>query len=173
MFDFAWSELALIGVVALILIGPKDLPVALKGITELIKKARRMAAEFQTHVDDMMKDADLKEMSKSLKELRSFDLKGEITKAVDGDGSIRKALNDDPLGTNSIGGSMSAGPDADASGVANYETETLDQKQAAEAADLSRPAFVPPGIVKPPKMLPRPDFVPPHYADIPRDSASA
>ena len=92
---------------------------------------------------------------------------------MDGDGSIRKALNDDPLGTNSNSGSMSFGPDADASGVASYETETLDQKQAAEAADLTRPAFVPPGIATPPKMLPRPDFVPPHYADIPRDSASA
>ncbi len=62
MFDFAWSEIALIGVVALVLIGPKDMPVALKAVTGHVKKARRMAAEFQTHVDDMVKDADLGEV---------------------------------------------------------------------------------------------------------------
>ncbi len=43
MFDFAWSEIALIGVVALIAIGPKDMPVAIKAVAEMIKKARRMA----------------------------------------------------------------------------------------------------------------------------------
>ena len=40
MFDFSMSEIALIGVVALVLIGPKDLPVAVKAVTGMIKKAR-------------------------------------------------------------------------------------------------------------------------------------
>ena len=48
MFDFAWSEIGLIGVVALIAIGPKDMPAAIKAVTGMIKKARRMAGEFQT-----------------------------------------------------------------------------------------------------------------------------
>jgi len=60
MFDFAWSEIALIAGVALVVIGPKDLPVALRAISGFVKKARRMAGEFQTHVDEMMRDADLK-----------------------------------------------------------------------------------------------------------------
>ena len=59
MFDFAWSEIALIAVVALIAIGPKDMPVAIRAVTGGIKKARRMAAEFQTHVDEMVREADL------------------------------------------------------------------------------------------------------------------
>ena len=62
MFDFAWSEIVLIGVVALVAIGPKDLPIAMKAVSGAMKKARRMAAEFQTHVDDMMRDADLGEV---------------------------------------------------------------------------------------------------------------
>ena len=70
MFDFAWSEIMLIGIVALIAIGPKDLPVAMKAVTGMIKKARRMAAEFQTHVDDMMRDADLKEVRDQINELK-------------------------------------------------------------------------------------------------------
>ena len=59
MFDFAWSEIALIGIVALVAIGPKDLPVAIKAVAEMIKKARRMAGEFQTHVDEMVREANL------------------------------------------------------------------------------------------------------------------
>ena len=44
MFDFAWSEIGVIAAVALILIGPKDLPVAIRAVTDMIKKARRMAS---------------------------------------------------------------------------------------------------------------------------------
>ena len=62
MFDFAWSEIALIAVVALIAIGPKDMPAAIRAVTDWIKKARRMAAEFQTHVDEMVREADLSEV---------------------------------------------------------------------------------------------------------------
>jgi sec-independent protein translocase protein TatB len=57
MFDFAWSEIALIALVALIAIGPKDMPVAMRAVTGMIKKARRMAAEFQGHVDEMRRYA--------------------------------------------------------------------------------------------------------------------
>ena len=94
MFDFAWSEVALIGVVALVLIGPKDLPIAIKTITAMIKKARRMAAEFQTHVDDMVKDADLGEVRDQFREIRNMDIRGTIARAVDKDGTIRQAMAD-------------------------------------------------------------------------------
>ncbi len=94
MFDFAWTEIALIGVVALVLIGPKDMPVAIKAVTTMIKKARRMAAEFQTHVDDMVKDTELQDVRSSLREIRSLDIRGAITRAVDKDGTIRSAMAD-------------------------------------------------------------------------------
>ena len=96
MFDFAWSEIALIGAVALVLIGPKDMPVAIKAITTAVKKARKMAAEFQTHVDDMVRDADLHEVREGLRQIRSLDIRSTITRAVDADGSIRKTLMEDP-----------------------------------------------------------------------------
>jgi sec-independent protein translocase protein TatB len=99
MFDFAWTEIALIAVVALIAIGPKDLPVAIKAVTEMIKKARRMAAEFQTHVDDLMREANLDEVRSQINELRNFDIKGEVERAVDPDGSLRTTLATNPLAT--------------------------------------------------------------------------
>ena len=43
MFDFAWSEIAVIGIVALVAIGPKDMPAAMKAIARMVRKARSMA----------------------------------------------------------------------------------------------------------------------------------
>ena len=97
MFDFAWSEIALVGIVALIFIGPKDMPTAIRGITDLLKKGRKLAGEFQTHVDEMVRDADLGEARDSLRQLRSMNIRGQVMKALDGDGSLRQTLSDNPL----------------------------------------------------------------------------
>jgi sec-independent protein translocase protein TatB len=97
MFDFAWTEIALIAVVALIAIGPKDLPVAIRAVTEMIKKARRMAGEFQTHVDDLVREANLDEVRSQINEIRNFDIKGTVERAVDPDGSLRSTISSNPL----------------------------------------------------------------------------
>ncbi len=97
MFDFAWTEIALIGVVALVAIGPKDLPVAIKAVAEMVKKARRMAGEFQTHVDEMVREANLHEVRDQFNDLRRMDIKGKILDAVDGDQTIRKTISENPL----------------------------------------------------------------------------
>ena len=97
MFDFAWSEIALIAVVAMIAIGPKDMPAAIRAVTGWVKKARRMAAEFQTHVDEMVREADLSEVRASINEIRNFDIRGELEKTIDADGSIRATFASNPL----------------------------------------------------------------------------
>ena len=97
MFDLAWSEIALIGVVALIAIGPKDMPVAIRAVAQMVKKARRMAAEFQTHVDEMVREANLHEVRDHINDIRSMDIKGKILNAVDNDGSIRRTINEQPF----------------------------------------------------------------------------
>ena len=56
MFDIAWSELGVIAVVALIVIGPKDLPKVLRTIGQWTAKARSMAREFQSGIDDMVRE---------------------------------------------------------------------------------------------------------------------
>ena len=103
MFGFDWSEIALIGVVALVLIGPKDMPVAIRTIAAFVKKARKMAADFQGQVDEMVRDTELHEVRNSLTELRSdlrgLNLRGQLAKAIDADGSIRRTMSDDPLKT--------------------------------------------------------------------------
>src|ERR1700750_3145733 len=97
MFDFAWAEIARIAVVAMIAIGPKDMPAAIRAVTGWVKKARRMAAEFQTHVDEMVREADLSEIRSSINDIRNFDIRGEIERTVDADGSIRAPFASNPL----------------------------------------------------------------------------
>ena len=99
MFDFAWSEIALIGVVALIAIGPKDMPVAIKAVAEAVKKARRMAGEFQVHVDEMVREANLHEVRDQINDIRRMDSTGKILGAVDGDGTIRRTMAETPFET--------------------------------------------------------------------------
>ncbi len=97
MFDFAWSEIALIAAVALIAIGPKDMPAAIRGVTDMIKKARRMAGEFQTHVDEMLREANLDEVRGHINDIRNFDVRGQLERAVDPDGSLRDTFAGNPL----------------------------------------------------------------------------
>jgi len=64
MFDIGWSELVVIGVVALIAIGPKELPGVLRMVGQWMGKARRMAAEFQNQFQEAMREAEIADMKK-------------------------------------------------------------------------------------------------------------
>jgi sec-independent protein translocase protein TatB len=59
-----------------------------------------MAGEFQGHVDEMVREANLHEVRDQFNQIRNFDVKGEIAKAVDGDGSIRATFAENPLSAN-------------------------------------------------------------------------
>jgi sec-independent protein translocase protein TatB len=66
MLDMSWGEIMVIGAVALIVIGPKDLPKALRTIGQVTGKLRRMAAEFQGQFNEAMREAELDEVKKQL-----------------------------------------------------------------------------------------------------------
>src|SRR5499433_2301899 len=70
MFDIGWSEFVLIAVVALIAIGPKELPGVLRMIGQWMGKARRMAAEFQGQFQEAMREAEMADLKKSFDEVR-------------------------------------------------------------------------------------------------------
>jgi sec-independent protein translocase protein TatB len=88
LFDLGWSELMLIGVIALVVVGPKDLPKALRVAGYWLRKAREMSREFQSSVDQMIREAELDEITK----VGELDLEQEIRKSVDPDGSLAEAL---------------------------------------------------------------------------------
>src|SRR5215468_1519919 len=69
MFDVGWSELLLIGIVALIAIGPKELPGALRTLGQWMGKVRRMASEFQSQFHEAMREAELADLKKEVDEM--------------------------------------------------------------------------------------------------------
>src|SRR4051812_28289431 len=71
MFDFSWGEVLVIGGVALIVIGPKDLPKALRTVGQMTSKVRRMAGEFQAQFNEAMREAELDEVRKDLQGLNT------------------------------------------------------------------------------------------------------
>ena len=70
MFDIGWSELVVIAVVALIAIGPKELPGVLRSVGQWIGKARKMAAEFQGQFQEAMREAEMADLKKTFDEVR-------------------------------------------------------------------------------------------------------
>ena len=66
MFDMSWGEVLVIGAVALIVIGPKDLPKALRTVGNATAKLRRMAGEFQSQFNDAMREAELDELRRQV-----------------------------------------------------------------------------------------------------------
>ena len=87
-----WNELLIIGAAALIFIGPKELPGALRTMGKFVAKARGMARDFQTNVDDMVREAELDEVKKQVQKLGDGGFERMVQDSVDPTGQIEKAL---------------------------------------------------------------------------------
>lgn len=66
MFDLSWGEIALIGVVALVVIGPKELPGVLRGLGQALAKLRRMASDFQYQFNQALQEAEVDKVKSSI-----------------------------------------------------------------------------------------------------------
>jgi len=131
----------LILAVALIAIGPKDLPIAIRTVTSFIKKARGMAAEFQGHVDEMMREANLSDVKTEIDKVRRFDFKTAAEQTVDPDGSMRATMKQ--------AAAASASPVAPTA----YTPPAPVVEEPPDAPD-----FIPPDAARKP---PVPGFIPP------------
>jgi sec-independent protein translocase protein TatB len=93
MFDIGWDEMALIAVVSLIVIGPKDLPTVLRQLGRWTKKAREMASEFHRGVDDMVRESELDELKKQVAKVSDVNLlRQEVDRVIDPTGEMAKAM---------------------------------------------------------------------------------
>lgn len=71
MFDFGSGELVVIGVVALVAIGPKELPGLLRTVGQAVAKLRRMAGDFQNQFNEAMREADMADAQKMISDIKS------------------------------------------------------------------------------------------------------
>ena len=123
MFDIAWSEMVLIGAVALVVIGPKDLPKALRTVGQTIGRIRRMASEFQGQFNDAMREAELADLKKQVEDVG---------------GSVSSALNNDFKPIDSIKDFEASKPDAP------KPDEVALKEAEAKLASLPPPEPLPP-----------------------------
>lgn len=92
MFDIGWSEMGLIMLVAMIVIGPKDLPRVARQVGKWTNKARAMAREFQRSMDDMAREAELQDIKADLDKMRRGDMRSKLNEMIDPDGELRRAI---------------------------------------------------------------------------------
>ncbi len=100
--DIGWAELLMIAVIAIVVVGPKELPRMLRGLGKWMSKARAMAREFQSNFDDMMRESELDELRQQVEDLKAnnplMDIKRDLEKSISGPvEDIKKSL-DDPFG---------------------------------------------------------------------------
>ena len=95
MFDISWAHLAVIAAVALVVIGPKDLPRVLRTAGQWMARARAVAREFQNSLDQMVREAELDEMRRDLQKATEFDIEKEFNKTIDPDGKLAESMRPD------------------------------------------------------------------------------
>jgi sec-independent protein translocase protein TatB len=165
MFDFlSWPHIAVIAAAALIFIGPKDMPVAIRSITTMLKKARKMAGEFQGQMDELVKEANLQEVRDGIAELRGgLNVRQQLGRMIDPDNTIRSAFAD-PLTATPIAAGQPTSPASEpveSVAVGEFPEYTIARPEDLEpvaVGEPQRPVFIPPGITLTEQ---RPAFIPP------------
>jgi sec-independent protein translocase protein TatB len=135
MFDISWSEFAIIAVVALIAIGPKELPGVLRMVGQWMGKARKMAAEFQGQFQEAMREAEMADLKKS------FD---EVREAASGfaSGNVMTSLQKDVASALNIDDVDKPAPSAEEGSSAEASTDTRAEVKAE--AEVSQPLPITP-----------------------------
>ncbi len=93
MFDIGWQELFILAVLAIIVVGPKDLPRVIGTITKWIRKARSLARDLQDGMDDVAREAELDELKKELAIEDGGDIVKRIGDSVDPTGELTKEMD--------------------------------------------------------------------------------
>jgi len=144
MFDFDPGKLLIIGVVALIVIGPKDLPRVLRTVGQMVRRMRRMAGEFQSQFMEAMNEADLAEVKKELNALHES---AKVDMSYDPAAAVRNEM------TSAIEGAKPETPNPEASSAEAAKPEA--SEPAAESAQSI--ATKPDASAPPPTMFAEPE----------------
>ncbi len=153
MFDMSWGEVMLIGGVALIVIGPKDLPKALRTVGQITGKMRRMAGEFQSQFNEAIREAEFDEIRREVDGVRkSAGTMGPVFNPV-------QTIRDEIAGAGRVETKTTPSPTQPLANVAAQlaESETAVPDVAAGSIGLEPP--VPP-VEALPDLPPRPKSVP-------------
>ena len=93
MFDIGWQELFIVGVLALLVVGPRDLPRTLRTVMGYVRKAKGLAREFQNGIDEVAKEVELDDIRKEANRIGQMDLEEEVKVIVDPLGTLNQGLD--------------------------------------------------------------------------------
>ena len=94
MFDLGWQEFILIAFVAVVVVGPKDLPRVIRTVGQWIRKARSLASEFQGSLEEMAREAELDDVRKQIQQVSREGVGASIEKHIDPSGEVRKSFEE-------------------------------------------------------------------------------
>lgn len=143
MLDIGWTELLVIGVIALVVVGPKDLPRVLRYVGYWVGKARSMAREFQRAIDQYAKEADLEDVKKVA--TAPSQAKKAIKNAIDPKGALTKSMTEtessikDGLKDAASGGKQTVATPSPAAPVAATPGDAAVPAPTVAAADDDKP----------------------------------
>jgi len=93
MLDIGWPELLVLLIIALVVIGPKDLPKAMYTLGKWVRAIRRMTSQMQRQFDDAMREAELDDIKDKLKSANKYNIRKQVEGAIDPKGQIKKSLD--------------------------------------------------------------------------------
>lgn len=94
MLDIGWPELLIIALVTIIVVGPKELPRVLRTVTQMLRKIRAMASEFQSGIDELAREAELDDLKKDIEKAASTDIAAELENEIDPTGEVTKSMRE-------------------------------------------------------------------------------
>jgi sec-independent protein translocase protein TatB len=154
MFDLSWGELLIIGMVALIAIGPKELPGVLRGIGHWMGKVRRMASDFQDQFREAMREAEVADLKKQFDEASAKATSAFSNPLETAHKEVEAALGSEPKASDRT---------AEQTAVSTADPGAIEPSASAPAAEPDRPSILAPAIPEP--AIPEPATT----ADAPRD----
>jgi sec-independent protein translocase protein TatB len=150
MFDIGWSEMAIVLLVALIVIGPKDLPRLARNMGQWAAKGRAMAREFHRALEDMAREAELDKVKSEIEKAGRTDLGKSIEKTIDPSGELTRALEPPVLDGKPAGGAQPAGapatPAIAATAPAQAQSSVVPGTPTQRATAAAAPAQAPSSI---------------------------
>lgn len=138
--DFGWTELLLIAIVLIVVVGPKDLPRVLRGFSKTLGSARKMAGDFRKQFDDALSEAELDELKTLASDVRGMDPRSKIKDALNPLSEVGRDINDELKG---VAKSVDDAAQADIEGTkaVNAQIDRAETKVTEKAAaEVEAPA---------------------------------
>jgi sec-independent protein translocase protein TatB len=138
MFDLSWSHILVVMVVAIVVIGPKDLPRVLRAVGRWTGKVKRMAREFQDQFNEALREAELDTMQKEVEELTKVDLSDVNAELAKTNTDIMTKLNTS-TGEPTAPPSAAVSAEAEPASVSAVETAPVNDPPPAAALAAEAP----------------------------------